>query len=275
MRSFTCNIMSKSVAHPTARTAQSKRPAPGTLYTARGARKYLTRAERGRLLPAYGGSLSDCDLLLLTLAWTGARISEVLALTPAAFHVEAGVVAIRTLKRRRPAIREVPIPASLMTALEARFQLSAAQRADDARTHERLWPCCRETAWRRIKAAMTAAGITGRHACPRGLRHGFGVGTLQAGVPLTLVQRLARPCPPHDDGDLCRSQRAGGTGLRRYVSHVECGGAVMSKALECALDAVERMSSTNVACFPDWHQALKVTTQPPINDNDPPPQSEL
>ncbi len=49
----------------------------------------------------------------------------------------------------------------------------------------------------------------------------------------------------------------------------------MSKALECALDAVERMSSTNVACFPDWHQALKVTTQPPINDNDPPPQSEL
>ncbi len=78
--------------------AQSKRPASGTLYTARGARKYLTRAERGRLLPACGGSLSDCDLLLLTLAWTGARISEALALTPAAFHVEAGVVAIRTLK---------------------------------------------------------------------------------------------------------------------------------------------------------------------------------
>ena len=36
---------------------------------------------------------------------------------------------------------------------------------------------------------MEGAGIVGRHACPRGLRHGFGVGTLQAGVPLTLVQR--------------------------------------------------------------------------------------
>ena len=36
---------------------------------------------------------------------------------------------------------------------------------------------------------MEASGIAGRHACPRGLRHGFGVGTLQAGVPLTLVQR--------------------------------------------------------------------------------------
>jgi integrase/recombinase XerD len=29
----------------------------------------------------------------------------------------------------------------------------------------------------------------GRPACPRRLRHGFGVGTLQAGVPLNLLQR--------------------------------------------------------------------------------------
>ena len=36
---------------------------------------------------------------------------------------------------------------------------------------------------------MEAAGIHGRQACPRGLRHGFGVGILQSGVPLTLVQR--------------------------------------------------------------------------------------
>ena len=36
---------------------------------------------------------------------------------------------------------------------------------------------------------MQEAGIVGRAACPRGMRHGFGVGTLQAGVPLSLVQR--------------------------------------------------------------------------------------
>lgn len=30
--------------------------------------------------------------------------------------------------------------------------------------------------------------IVGRAACPRGLRHSFGVGTLQAGVPLNRVQ---------------------------------------------------------------------------------------
>jgi site-specific recombinase XerD len=40
-----------------------------------------------------------------------------------------------------------------------------------------------------VKGAMMEAGIVGRPACPRGLRHGFGVGTLQANVPINLVQR--------------------------------------------------------------------------------------
>ena len=34
------------------------------------------------------------------------------------------------------------------------------------------------------------AGIDGVRATPRGLRHAFGVGTLAAGVPLNVVQRL-------------------------------------------------------------------------------------
>jgi hypothetical protein len=33
------------------------------------------------------------------------------------------------------------------------------------------------------------AFLMGRAACPRGLRHAFGVGTLQAGIPLNLTQR--------------------------------------------------------------------------------------
>ena len=47
----------------------------------------------------------------------------------------------------------------------------------------------RVTAWRFVKEAMLEAGIVGRPACPRGLRHGFGVGTLQASVPINLVQK--------------------------------------------------------------------------------------
>jgi site-specific recombinase XerD len=36
---------------------------------------------------------------------------------------------------------------------------------------------------------MRPAGITGRHATPRGLRHASGVGVLQAAVSLNPVQR--------------------------------------------------------------------------------------
>ena len=73
-----------------------------------------------------------------------------------------------------------------VAALESRFGLRAAKAAGDTR---RLWPCSRVTAWRHVKALLVAAGIHGVHACPRGLSHGFGVGTLQSGGPITLTQR--------------------------------------------------------------------------------------
>ena len=34
---------------------------------------------------------------------------------------------------------------------------------------------------------MRAAGIEGPQACPRGLRHAYGVAAVQAGVPLTTL----------------------------------------------------------------------------------------
>jgi predicted RNase H-like HicB family nuclease len=40
-----------------------------------------------------------------------------------------------------------------------------------------------------VKKVMAAAGIAGPQASPKGLRHAFGVGSLQAGVPINLVKR--------------------------------------------------------------------------------------
>ena len=42
----------------------------------------------------------------LTLGWTGARAREVLALTPASFQLESGVLTIATLERGRHCMRE-------------------------------------------------------------------------------------------------------------------------------------------------------------------------
>jgi integrase/recombinase XerD len=160
-----------------------------SLYAPTGARKYLNREERGRALAAMQAMSPDRALFALTLAWTGGRVSEVLALSASSFQIERGVVALITLKRRRHAAREVPIPPELMQALDRHFDLRAAVQCNNQGAGRRLWPWCRSTAWRIVKGAMLEAGIVGSPACPRGLRHAFGVNALQAHVPLNLVQR--------------------------------------------------------------------------------------
>jgi integrase/recombinase XerD len=53
----------------------------------------------------------------------------------------------------------------------------------------RLWMFHRVTAWRIVKGVMTMARLQGAAACPKGFRHGFGAGSIQAGIPITLLQR--------------------------------------------------------------------------------------
>jgi integrase/recombinase XerD len=40
-----------------------------------------------------------------------------------------------------------------------------------------------------VHAVMEAAGLGGVPASPKGLRHGFGVAAVTAGIPLNLVQK--------------------------------------------------------------------------------------
>jgi integrase/recombinase XerD len=176
--------MSKTVAK---KFADGQRDSVG-LYAADGGRKYLNLAERQRALSQMATLDPDKALFAMTLAWSGARVTEVLALTPASFQIERGIVAFMTLKRRRLSVREVPLPEYLIAVIDARFEVQAAQ-CDPLKSQVRLWPWHRTTAWRVLKDVMDRAGIIGRPACPRGLRHGFGVATLQAGVPINLVQR--------------------------------------------------------------------------------------
>jgi integrase len=151
-------------------------------------RKYLNAAERRRALAATAILPTRQALFALTLAWTGARPSEVLALTPASFQIETGIVAFRTLKRRKHSVREIPLPPALMSALDREFGIRTIQLSPGAAIR-RLWPWSRVTAWRVVKKVMGHAGLSGRAACPRGLRHSFGVGTLQCGVPVTTLQK--------------------------------------------------------------------------------------
>jgi integrase len=159
-----------------------------SLYTGAGERKYVSLAERRRLDLKARGLQGPRGLFVLVLMWTGGRVSEVLALAASSFQLDAGSVSIKTLKRRRPVVREVPLPPWLLEELDRQFQLAGRQLLPDL-CDRRLWPFTRWTAWRLVKQVMSLSGIRGQRACPRGLRHGFGAGGAQAGVPVTLLQR--------------------------------------------------------------------------------------
>ncbi len=158
---------------------------PGSLYSSAGKRKYLTAAERLRFLEAARNCpRPDLRTLCLTLAYTGCRISEALALTAGSIERDGGFIAIRSLKKRARAVvfREIPVPGELFVALREVHAL------DDR--NAKLWRLSRCRAWQLVKGIMLQAGIAkGLHATPKGLRHSFGLHAIRSGVPLNLVQR--------------------------------------------------------------------------------------
>lgn len=153
-----------------------------SIYDAHGGRKYLNAREREAFLAiAMNGQKQRRRAFCELLAFTGCRVSEALALTPEQVNCAEAYVVFRTLKRRKPHFRTVPIPHEL-AALSAPY--GYGQAADFF-----LFPWCRQTAWKYIKQVLDAAGIVGPQASPKGLRHGFGMRAIAKGVPEILVQR--------------------------------------------------------------------------------------
>ena len=123
-------------------------------------RKYLTVDERARFLRTAAHVKKPADqTFVLTIAHTGARVSEVLALRALDVDLDAGAVRIRTLKRRVEHWREVPVPPELARDLEMVHYL---REASPRRVKEPLWPLSRATAHRKVVAVMRTAGIDER-----------------------------------------------------------------------------------------------------------------
>lgn len=152
-------------------------------YTPDGSRKYLNADERDRFIRAANTASTSTRSLCLTLAFTGCRISEALALRPCDIQYQSKVLSIKTLKKRGTLkVREVPVPDALLETLNV-------QSSSAPTSKERLWNWGRTTAWSRVKSVMEEAGICGTYASPKGLRHGFGIHAVQSNVPLHMVQR--------------------------------------------------------------------------------------
>ena len=126
---------------------------------------------------------SFCEVL----HFSGCRISEALALTPKHIDIENKALVFETLKKRREGVfRAVLVPDSLLDTLN----LVHGLKEKNIRRNDHLWSWSRTIAWRKIKAEMDDAGIEdGAHASPNGLRHGYGVAGISAGVPLNMLSK--------------------------------------------------------------------------------------
>ncbi len=120
-----------------------------------------------------------------TLLFTGCRISEALSLTASAIQPEVRLITFKTLKRRDTnAWREIPVPQPLIASLQEQ-----ANATDGLVWQHNGHPIHRITAYRWIKRAMALANVSGVHACPKGLRHGYGIHAIRCGVQLNMVQK--------------------------------------------------------------------------------------
>ncbi len=154
---------------------------PASLFDLGGQRKYLSAEERERFIKAAATFSPQIEALCLLLHFTGCRISESLALRPAHLDPVANIIILQTLKQRRQGVfRMMPLPKAAIGKLQANLL------SDDTAP---LFSWHRSTAWEKITTVMKRAEISGPQACPRGVRHGFGVAAVSAGVPITLVQR--------------------------------------------------------------------------------------
>lgn len=153
------------------------------LYDRADRRLYLNASERERFLAAAELAAPHVRNFALTLFHTGCRLTEARELKGSSFQQQERVVAIHSLKKRTTHhIREIPIPGLLVRKLSV--QLGQLERPE-----VQLWNVNRTTAYRWIKAIMEQAGIVGPQACPKGLRHGFGIHAIQSGIQITMLKK--------------------------------------------------------------------------------------
>ncbi len=156
-----------------------------------GQRLYLTESERSDFLETASRSDREVRTFCMTLAYTGCRISEVLALTGKSIDFGQRAIVVETLKKRTKGIyRSIPVPDQLLDTLNMVHGLCDSTKPKRGQPDRLLWPWSRMTAYRRVIEVMDAAGIPDApYKTPKGLRHCFGVVAITNGIPLNMVSK--------------------------------------------------------------------------------------
>ena len=164
------------------------------LFSPGGERLYVNALERDRFLVALDEEAPNDRLFCQVLHYSGCRPTEALELVAGRVAVDESALVFRSLKKRKtdsrgrikqPQFRTVPVPSILIENLDLVFNLRARiKRGQDL--DKPLWSMSRPTAYRLVKRVMDRAGISGKQATGKGLRHGFGVAMVSGKKPLAL-----------------------------------------------------------------------------------------
>lgn len=161
-----------------------------SLFDKDGNRKYLTPAERLAFAEAAKKLNGRKRTFCLMLFHTGCRISEALALTHK--HIDYGEkgVIFRTLKQHKeePIYRSVPLSEQYMDELNLVHDLKKNQKSKKYKDQP-IWGWKRKYGYLVIMEAMELAGLSGVHACPKGLRHAFAIICIEHKIALNMVQK--------------------------------------------------------------------------------------
>lgn len=160
-----------------------------------GERKYLNREEREAFFKATLLEEAHVKYYCQLLYYTGCRLSEALEVTPERFdYAEKGVV-FRTLKQGtdkegNPIIRYRfnELPETYLNEIQGIYGILRKQGSKAGALP--LWDYTDRTARTYVKQVMAKAGITGKKATPRGLRHSMGVILALNKVPANTIKNV-------------------------------------------------------------------------------------
>ncbi len=118
----------------------------------------------------------------------------------ASISLSEKVIVFRASKERKfdnqgrgklPQYRSIPVPNKVTDDTDLVFDLRRLARSSKNQDKP-LWTMSRTTTWRMIKGVMKRAGIKGKQATSKGLRHGFGIAMLsgEKALPLNILRDL-------------------------------------------------------------------------------------
>lgn len=154
-----------------------------------GERLYLNPEERDLFLAATRLEETNVKYFCQMLFYTGAQLNEVIGITFESIDLEKKGVVIGTLmQRRKDVFRFIDLPTDFIEVLNDVYQIKKKQ-TDEKLGREPVWDFTGRTGENYVKKVMMAAGITGKKANARGLRHSFGMAAAESRIPSHQIQQ--------------------------------------------------------------------------------------